>query len=75
GTRRFPCSGRGPAAGVAGAGGAAPEPGGAVPPPRALHGRVRGHLPLYGVRYAAAASGADPLYFVRSILASNRGTL
>ncbi|CAN6232064.1 unnamed protein product [Urochloa humidicola] len=35
---------------------------------------VCSHLPLYGVRYAAA-SGADPLYFVRSILASNRGTL
>ncbi|CAL5057714.1 unnamed protein product [Urochloa decumbens] len=35
---------------------------------------VCSHLPLYGVRYAAA-SGADPLYYVRSILASNRGTL
>jgi protein transport protein SEC61 subunit alpha len=34
---------------------------------------VCSHLPLYGVRYAA--SGADPLYWVRSILASNRGTL
>ncbi|RLM80045.1 hypothetical protein C2845_PM12G17790 [Panicum miliaceum] len=31
------------------------------------------NLPLYGVRYAA--SGPDPLYWVRSILASNRGTL
>ncbi|XP_066320431.1 uncharacterized protein [Miscanthus floridulus] len=31
---------------------------------------VCSHLPLYGVRYAA--SGADPLYCVRSILASNR---
>ncbi|CAN6298988.1 unnamed protein product [Urochloa humidicola] len=35
---------------------------------------VCSHLPLYGVRYGAA-SGADPLYWVRSILASNRGTL
>ncbi|XP_039787229.1 protein transport protein SEC61 subunit alpha-like [Panicum virgatum] len=35
---------------------------------------VCSHLPLYGVRYAASA-GADPLYWVRSILASNRGTL
>ncbi|CAL5057710.1 unnamed protein product [Urochloa decumbens] len=35
---------------------------------------VCSHLPLYGVRYAAA-SGVDPLYYVRSILASNRGTL
>ena len=34
---------------------------------------VCSHLPLYGVRYAA--SGADPLYWLRSILASNRGTL
>jgi protein transport protein SEC61 subunit alpha len=36
---------------------------------------VCSHLPLYGVRYAAATAGADPLYLVRSILASNRGTL
>ena len=35
---------------------------------------VCSHLPLYGVRYAASA-GADPLYWVRSVLASNRGTL
>ena len=33
---------------------------------------VCSHVPFYGVRYAA--SGAD-LYWVRSILASNRGTL
>uniref|UniRef100_A0A0E0ETR5 Translocon Sec61/SecY plug domain-containing protein n=1 Tax=Oryza meridionalis TaxID=40149 RepID=A0A0E0ETR5_9ORYZ len=34
------------------------------------------HLPLYGIRYAAtAAAGADPLHWLRSILASNRGTL
>ncbi|CAL4887299.1 unnamed protein product [Urochloa decumbens] len=37
---------------------------------------VCSHVPLYGVRYGAASSGgADPLYWVRSILASNRGTL
>ena len=35
---------------------------------------VCSHLPLYGVRYASSG-GADPLYWVRSILASNRGTL
>ncbi|XP_066320438.1 uncharacterized protein [Miscanthus floridulus] len=34
---------------------------------------VCSHVPLYGVRYAA--SGADPLSWVRSILASHRGTL
>ncbi|CAN6318033.1 unnamed protein product [Urochloa humidicola] len=34
---------------------------------------VCSHLPLYGIHYAAL--GADPLYWVRSILASNRGTL
>jgi len=34
---------------------------------------VCSHLPLYGVPYTA--SGADPLYWVRAVLASNRGTL
>ncbi|KAJ1253906.1 hypothetical protein BS78_K156100 [Paspalum vaginatum] len=34
---------------------------------------VCSHLPLYGVPYTA--SGADPLYWVRTVLASNRGTL
>ncbi|KAL6596702.1 hypothetical protein ACP70R_047345 [Stipagrostis hirtigluma subsp. patula] len=34
---------------------------------------VCSHLPLYGVRYSP--SGADPLYWVRTLLASNRGTL
>ncbi|KAF8693444.1 hypothetical protein HU200_038840 [Digitaria exilis] len=34
---------------------------------------VCSHLPLYGVRYASM--GADPLYWLRSILSSNRGTL
>uniref|UniRef100_A0A0E0KHP3 Translocon Sec61/SecY plug domain-containing protein n=1 Tax=Oryza punctata TaxID=4537 RepID=A0A0E0KHP3_ORYPU len=33
-------------------------------------------LPLYGIhRAAAAAGGADPFYWVRAILASNRGTV
>ncbi|KAF8693445.1 hypothetical protein HU200_038841 [Digitaria exilis] len=31
------------------------------------------HLPLYDIRYDAM--GADPLYWLRSILSSNRGTL
>ncbi|GJM85271.1 hypothetical protein PR202_ga01706 [Eleusine coracana subsp. coracana] len=35
---------------------------------------VCSHLPLYGVRHAAVG-GADPLYWVRSLLASTRGTL
>ncbi|CAN6238368.1 unnamed protein product [Urochloa humidicola] len=34
---------------------------------------VCSHVPLYGVRYGGG--GADPLHWVRSILASNRGTL
>ncbi|KAL6634155.1 hypothetical protein ACP70R_026826 [Stipagrostis hirtigluma subsp. patula] len=34
---------------------------------------VCSHLPLYGVRYSP--TGADPLYWVRTLLASNRGTL
>ncbi|KAL6634382.1 hypothetical protein ACP70R_027053 [Stipagrostis hirtigluma subsp. patula] len=34
---------------------------------------VCSHLPLYGVRHSP--SGADPLYLVRTLLASNRGTL
>ncbi|OEL24544.1 Protein transport protein Sec61 subunit alpha [Dichanthelium oligosanthes] len=34
---------------------------------------VCSHMPLYGVRYAA--SGAEPMSWVRSIFASNRGTL
>nr|TKW12575.1 hypothetical protein SEVIR_5G045100v2 [Setaria viridis] len=34
---------------------------------------VCSHLSLYGIRYAAFDT--DPLYWVRSILASNRGTL
>ncbi|KAJ1278751.1 hypothetical protein BS78_04G102700 [Paspalum vaginatum] len=34
---------------------------------------VCSHLPLYGV--PAASAGADPLYWVRALLASNRGTL
>ncbi|KAF8693447.1 hypothetical protein HU200_038843 [Digitaria exilis] len=34
---------------------------------------VCSHLPLYGVRYASM--GADPLYWLRSILSSNHGTL
>uniref|UniRef100_J3LRR6 Translocon Sec61/SecY plug domain-containing protein n=1 Tax=Oryza brachyantha TaxID=4533 RepID=J3LRR6_ORYBR len=32
-------------------------------------------LPLYGLHRAAAAAGADPFYWVRAILASNRGTV